>query len=95
VFDTDGNGSLSAEELVAILTRSSGGAALSTEQAEALIKQFDTNNDGELQLEEFCGEQVELDPRPAPHAASCVFFASLIDCRARLGGTRSLLTAQG
>lgn len=49
VFDKDGSGSLSAEELKAVLTRPGGGAALSDEEVRAIIDEFDANGDGELQ----------------------------------------------
>lgn len=52
-FDADGNGTLSASELVAVLTRP-GGAAMSFADAEELIKTVDVNGDGELDVEEFC-----------------------------------------
>ena len=48
-FDKDGSGSLSAEELKAVLTRPGGGAALSDEEVRAIIDEFDANGDGELQ----------------------------------------------
>jgi hypothetical protein len=52
-FDRDKSGSLSADELVEILTRSGGAAPMSIEDARTLIKAVDVNGDGELQLEEF------------------------------------------
>ena len=52
-FDTDGSGTLSADEVLAILTRSSGGAALTIADAKEVISDFDANGDGELQLQEF------------------------------------------
>jgi len=55
VFDTDGSGTLSADELKAILSRSvRGGAPLfPVEQVDCLSKEFDTNGDGVLSLDEF------------------------------------------
>jgi len=53
-FDTDKSGTLSADELVSILTRASGGAPMPKAEAEALIKTVDINGDGVLDLEEFC-----------------------------------------
>lgn len=53
-FDADGSGSLSPDELINILTRPTGGLPMSREEAEQLIKTVDANNDGVLQMEEFC-----------------------------------------
>ena len=53
VFDKDGSGSLSVAELQAVLTRPGGGAALSEDEVQEIIAEFDTNHDGELQFEEF------------------------------------------
>ena len=53
-FDADKNGSISADELIAILTRQTGtGAALTLEDAQELVGYFDANGDGELDFEEF------------------------------------------
>ena len=52
LFDKDGSGSLDAQEFKAILTRP-GEAALSDEDAQAIINDFDTNGDGVLQFKEF------------------------------------------
>ncbi len=52
-FDKDGNGKLSATELIGILTRSGGGTPLSRADAQAIIADFDTDADGHLDLEEF------------------------------------------
>ena len=51
-FDADGNGRLSAEEMVSILTRPDTKTPLTLEEATALVKEFDCNGDGELDLEE-------------------------------------------
>ena len=53
VFDKDGSGSLSTDELHAVLTRPGGGVPLTREEVEELIREFDVNQDGELQYEEF------------------------------------------
>jgi len=53
-FDADGSGSLSPDELINILTRPTGGLPMSRAEAEQLIKTVDANNDGVLQMEEFC-----------------------------------------
>ena len=52
VFDTDGSGALSLEELRAVFQRPGGGNALSDEQVEQLFAEFDENGDGVLQFEE-------------------------------------------
>mmetsp|Transcript_12639 Transcript_12639/g.28814 ORF Transcript_12639/g.28814 Transcript_12639/m.28814 type:complete len:285 (-) Transcript_12639:246-1100(-) len=51
LFDADGNGFLSPDELKAILTR--GPSPLTDAQVDALIKRFDANHDGMLSIEEF------------------------------------------
>ena len=52
-FDKDKSGTLTKEELCAILTREGGGQALSMDVAEALILEFDKNGDGVLDMDEF------------------------------------------
>ena len=54
LFDVDGDGSLSVEELQAVLQRPGGGAPLSDEDVQAVIDKFDANGDGKIQLSEFC-----------------------------------------
>lgn len=51
LFDTDGSGSLSVEELRTVLSRP--GSTLSDEEIQALIDEFDEDGDGEMQFEEF------------------------------------------
>ena len=53
VFDKDGSGALSADEMRAVLKRADGGAPLSDKEINKIIEKFDTNGDGELQIEEF------------------------------------------
>ena len=55
VFDTDGSGTLTPDELKAILTRPAYGRPprFSSEQVDAIVKQFDTNGDGVLSFDEF------------------------------------------
>jgi len=50
-FDVDGSGTLSPEELTAILTR--GNASLSAEDSDALLASFDADGDGRLRVDEF------------------------------------------
>ena len=69
IFDKDGSGALSVSEIKAVLTRPGGGAPISDAEAEALIADFDTNGDGELQFEEFavmwgCSPE-DLEQQPA------------------------------
>lgn len=51
VFDRDGNGYISVEELRYVVT--SFGERLTDEEAEELIAMFDKNKDGRLEYEEF------------------------------------------
>ena len=50
-FDVDKNGSLSACELRAVLTRPGTGAALSEDDAAKLLAEFDTDGNGMLSLD--------------------------------------------
>ena len=52
-FDRDASGTLTADELVAILCHPNGGQAFSAAEARALIRKFDTNGDGVLDYAEF------------------------------------------
>jgi hypothetical protein len=69
VFDTDGNGYLTANEVLAILMRSSGGNPLSMEDAQEFIAAFDTNGDGLLHYHEFCNAMSQMAPPPPPMMA--------------------------
>lgn len=51
VFDRDGNGYISVDELRYVVT--TFGEILTKEEAEELIAMFDTNRDGKLEYEEF------------------------------------------
>lgn len=54
VFDLDGDGFISSEELMTVLTRPCGTSAMSREDAEDFIKLFDISpNGGRLGLKEF------------------------------------------
>ena len=53
LFDQDGDGFLSAEELKAILCRSTaGGTGLTEQRVDAIVRQFDANGDGVLSVDE-------------------------------------------
>ena len=66
VFDKDGSGALDAEEIKAIFMRPGGGAALSDEDAVAVIAEFDVNGDGMLQYDE-----VRTTPRCSKYVGMC------------------------
>lgn len=53
IFDEDGSGELSTDEVLTILTRMSGGAPLTEEDAKEFIAEFDRNGDGFLNVSEF------------------------------------------
>ena len=61
-FDVDKNGSLSACELRAVLTRLGTGAALSEDDAAKLLAEFDTDGNGMLSLDEFVVAMSGLEP---------------------------------
>ena len=52
MFDKDGSGIISADEIRDVLCFG-GTNALSAEAVDAIIKQVDENGDGEIQFEEF------------------------------------------
>ena len=51
IFDSDGNGSISADELRQIMCNL--GERLTDEEVEAMVKEADTDGDGEINYEEF------------------------------------------
>jgi hypothetical protein len=51
VFDRDGSGALDADEMRAVLSRPVGGK-VSAQRVEQVIKQFDKNGDGKIQIDE-------------------------------------------
>ena len=53
MFDVDGNGSISFDEFVGILTRG-GPNAMSRAEAMSLFNQFDLDGSGGLDVNEFC-----------------------------------------
>lgn len=53
VFDTDSSGTLTVEELMAVLTHPATGRAFTDEDAKMIIAQYDTNHDGVIDYEEF------------------------------------------
>lgn len=71
VFDVDGSGALSIDELRGVLTRpgSDGAAGLSDAEVAEIIATFDADNNGELSFEEFAvmwaPSQLEADAGPS------------------------------
>ena len=59
-FDVDGDDSLDAKELKAILQRGTG-KSMRDEDVQAIIDAFDKNSDGKLQLDEFVEAMTALD----------------------------------
>ena len=63
-FDVDGSGTLTPDEVVAILTRAAGGRPMTIEDAEQFIGLFDVNGDGKLDYGEFCTAMGGHPPAP-------------------------------
>ena len=53
LFDSDGNGWLSEDELRAVIARQGGGAPLSNAEFDAIFAEFDLNHDGQINFPEF------------------------------------------
>lgn len=51
IFDTDGNGNISADELRQIMANL--GEKLTEEEVEAMVKEADIDGDGEINYDEF------------------------------------------
>mmetsp|Transcript_21987 Transcript_21987/g.24418 ORF Transcript_21987/g.24418 Transcript_21987/m.24418 type:complete len:120 (+) Transcript_21987:235-594(+) len=58
LFDTDGNGTISPDELKSVLSSS---GQISDESIEDILKQADENNDGEIEFDEFCKLMATVD----------------------------------
>lgn len=58
LFDTDGNGTISPEELKSVLCSS---GQISDETVDQILKQADENNDGEIEFDEFCKLMAQVD----------------------------------
>ena len=62
LYDTNGDGLLSPDELKAIMCKPvPGGMARTEAQVDALVRQFDTDGDGMLSMEEISKAWAELD----------------------------------
>ena len=73
VFDTDGSGKLSYDELSAVLVRSgSNGGSLTEGELERIFVRFDVNMDGEISIQEFAHMWREAGGGAAPAAAPAV-----------------------
>lgn len=67
MFDVDGNGSLDADELLAILTRQTAhGATMDIEDAKALVSYFDKDGNGMLDFNEFVEAITSIGTNPQP-----------------------------
>ena len=74
LFDSDGDGVLSAEELKAILCRPTpGGTPLTEQQVDEIMRKFDANGDGVLSVDELAAGWHELGLTKAVAAANATF----------------------
>ena len=60
MFDKDGEGTISADEIREVLSFG-GSNALNAEAIDGIIKQVDENGDGEIQFEEFVAMMQAID----------------------------------
>ena len=60
MFDKDGEGTISADEIREVLSFG-GSHALNAEAIDGIIKQVDENGDGEIQFEEFVAMMQAID----------------------------------
>lgn len=67
MFDKDGSGIISAEEIREVLCFG-GSNSLTAEAVDAIIKQVDENGDGEIQFEEFVAMMTGLEEAQAQAA---------------------------
>jgi len=64
MFDKDGSGIISADEIREVLCFG-GSNSLTAEAVDAIIKQVDENGDGEIQFEEFVAMMTGLEEAQA------------------------------
>jgi calcium-dependent protein kinase len=55
MFDSDGSGKISADELMNIFLKGNKDNAVNREAFEKMIKEVDENGDGEISFQEFKG----------------------------------------
>lgn len=82
IFDTDGNGTLSYDELKAVLVRPGDSTALSEIELERIFMRYDLNYDGGISIQEFsqmwqaAGGAQPTVPRTTTTTAAAAFTAS-------------------
>ena len=105
LFDRDGDGSITADELTTALQHPSTGRPFTGDEAQALIRRFDQNGDGVLDMEEFVrafssiaphldhstAAQRDRDrPRPARLTGARLPARAPAACQATAAGSRSV-----